>query len=152
MKYLLIVLILALYFSNCTEHGNCFSVTVEYSSPWASPVKYSLTESSIIVNGVKSNKDVKTQTVYSRNLSKSESDSIFAFLQKTSYDTLNDHYENEHFFDGTTIIFDIKGCGLKSKTIRTYMRSTAITDSLEILVQRKVQDKRYQWNSYLNGE
>ena len=139
-------------FSCKTDGRKSFSLTIEYSSPWAYPTKYTLTQNSIIVNGVSKRNDRQTKDVYQRKLTKNESDSIYTFLKSITYDTLKDSYQNPNFFDGTDIIFKISGEQLKSKKVLVYMRSTKVTDTLQHLMQRQVLNNKYKWDNYFKDE
>ena len=139
-------------FSCKTDDRKSFSLSLEYSSPWAYPTKYTLTQNSITVNGVLQRSDKQTKDVYKRELTKNESDSIYNFLKSVTYDTLKESYQNPNFFDGTDIIFMISGEQHKSKKVLVYMRSTKVTDTLEFLVQGQVLTTKYKWNNYYNDE
>lgn len=139
-------------FSCKTDGGKSFSLSIEYSSPWAYPTKYILTQNSIIVNGVSKRSDKQTKNVYKRILKKNESDSIYTFLKSIVYDTLKDSYQNPNFFDGTDVIFKISGEKLKSKKVLVYMSSTKVTDTLEHLIQREVLINKFKWDNYDKNE
>lgn len=138
---------------NCKTDGRkSFSISIEYSSPWAYRTKYNLTQNSIIVNGTEKRNDRLTKDVYKRLLTKAESDSIYTFLKSIPYDTLKDSYQNPNFYDGTDIIFKINGQQLKSKKVLLYMRSTQMTDTLEKLVQTQVLNDSFKYKNYYKDE
>ncbi len=145
MKPITILFLLTIFmmFGCKTEDRKSFTLSIEYSSPWAYSTKYILTQSSIIVNGVSKRSDKQTKDVYKRVLTKNQSDSIYTFLKSIPYDTLKDSYENQNFFGGTDIIFKISGDQLKSKRVLVYMCSTKVTDTLQRLVQRQVLTDKY---------
>lgn len=152
-KIILFLLALSfLTFSCKTDGRKSFSLSIEYSSPWAYPTKYTLTQNSIVVNGVSKRSDREPKVVYKRLLTKNESDSIYSFLKSITYDTLKDSYQNPNFYDGTDIIFKINGERLKSKKVLVYMRSTKVTDTLQHLVQSQVLTAKYKWDNYYNEE
>ncbi|MFT4019363.1 MAG: hypothetical protein QM668_20530 [Agriterribacter sp.] len=155
MKLIIVLFLITasfLMFACKTDGRKSFSLSIEYSSPWAYPTKYTLTQNSIIVNGVSKRSDRQIKEVYKRALTKNESDSIYTFLKSISYDTLKDRYQNPNFFDGTNIILKISGEELKSKKVLVYMRSTKITDTLQHLVQGQVLTDKYKWDNYYKDE
>lgn len=139
--------------SGCKSDGRkSFSVSIEYSSPWAYSTTYKLTQNYITVTGTEKRSDRNIKEVYKRALAKAESDSIYSFLKSIRYDTLKDRYENPGFYDGTDIIFKITGDKLKSKKVLVYMRSTQMTDTLENLVQKEVSNERFRYKNYYSEE
>lgn len=150
MKLIIIPFLFTLVFltTGCNmENRKTFTISVEYSSPWGYPAKYSLTQNSIIVTGNKKGSNGKSGELYKRLLTKVESDSIYHFLKSLPYDTLKMSYQNPGFFDGTDVILKISGEGLKSKRVLVYMTSTPVTDTLEILLQNQVLDSRYRYEN-----
>ncbi|QEC68778.1 hypothetical protein FRZ67_16235 [Panacibacter ginsenosidivorans] len=150
MRLLINLFLLAisfLTFSCKTNSRKSFSISIEYSSPWAYPTKYNLTQNSIIVNGTEKRSDRHTKDVYKRLLTQAESDSIYNFLKSISYDTLKDSYQNPNFYDGTGIIIKINGQQLKSKKVLVYMCSTHMTDTLQNLMQRQVLNNKYKYEN-----
>ena len=147
------MLTLCFFAFNCKmSNRKSFSLSVEYYSPWTTPLKYYLTQNSITINGAKNVKNARIQNLYTRTLTKNESDSIYKLLRGLSYDTLKADYQNENWFDGTTVIFKIRGQGLKSKKVLVYMCSTAITDTLENLMQSKVFNNRFKIENFYKEE
>jgi len=135
-----------------TEGRKSFSISIEYSSPYAYPTKYSLTQNSIVVTGTEKRSDRKIREIYKRVLTKVESDSIYRFLKSIPYDTLKEIYQNPTFFDGTDVIFKISGQELKSKKVLVYMCSTPITDTLKAFMQSKVLNNRYKYKNLYKDE
>lgn len=155
MRILLNLFLLTIYFltfSCKTNSRKSFSISIEYSSPWAYPTKYNLTQNSIVVNGTEKRNDRQTKDVYKRLLTQAESDSIYSFLKSLPYDTLKDSYQNPHFYDGTDIIFKINGQQLKSKKVLVYMCSTPMTDTLKNLVQRQVLIDKYKYENFYKNQ
>ena len=143
---------IALTFGCKTDGRKSFSVSIEYSSPWAYPTKYKLTQNYIIVTGTEKRSDRNIKEVYKRLLTKAEGDSIYSFLKSIPYDTLKDQYQNPNFYEGTDIIFKINGDKLKSKKVLLYMRSTQVTDTLEKLVQTQVLNDSFKYKNYYKDE
>ena len=135
-----------------TEGRKSYSISIEYSSPWAYPRKYSLTENSIVVTGTEKRSDRKIREIYKRVLTKVESDSIYHFLKSIPYDTLKESYQNPNFFDGTDVVFKISGQELKSKKVLVYMLSTPVTDTLEAFMQSQVLNNRYKYENLYKDE
>jgi len=155
MRLIAILFLFTLSFltTGCKTNGRkSFSISVEYSSPWAYPTKYSLTQNYIIVTGAEKRGDRKIREIYKRVLTEVESDSIYHFLKSIPYDTLKESYQNPNFFDGTDVIFKISGQELKSKKVLVYMCSTPITDTLENFVQNQVLTNRYKYENLYKEE
>jgi len=152
MKSIIAILLLLAVFSmlpGCMSDGRkSFSLSIVYSSPWGFPLKYQLTQQSIIVNKISDKNGKVVKEVYIRYLKKGESDSIYNFLRSIPYDTLKKSYENLSYFDGIDKIIAIRGKKMPSKRVLVYMCATRITDTLESLVQNLVLTegfKRENW-------
>ncbi|NNV57688.1 hypothetical protein [Limnovirga soli] len=116
---------------------------MEYSS-WGYSTKYCLTQDSILLKVNKNVVEKKMEDLYSRALTKKESVKIYQFLTSLSYDTLKDEYIKQGIYDATDIRVQLYGDGLHSKNVLLYISTTAITDTIEKLVQRHILDTNFQ--------
>ena len=112
-----------------------FTVRLNCYSPWGFPVEYKLTERGLLIlSDTQTNAAFSTyKEIYKKDISSTESDSIYQYLRSTPYDTLKSEY-GHNILDGTTRIINLSGYKLKSKQIIIHESSTDITfDILEIV-------------------
>lgn len=138
-RYLLSLLFLSL---SCNiRNSDRFDIKIVYSSAWGPQCYYYLNEEGIKVFG---DKNGKRTNVYKRNLSSTDKDSIFLCLSKINFDTLQPIYEDNTWFDGTTVNYTIKFRSSVSKDVMVYMTATAATDSLKGLLDKYILDLKYK--------
>lgn len=146
-KLSVLILIIVLSFHCKPEKRKLFVVSVDYYPAWGyRPVRYELSQDSAFVQILKTEFD-SGSNLYSRSLTKKESDSIYQLLQTMSLDTLKNEYKMNNVYDATDVHFNISGEGLPSKKIEMYVCSTTITDTLENLIQSKVLDNRFKYKN-----
>ena len=131
-----LLIIVSLFFILAANPGRKkFTVRLNCYSPWGFPVEYKLTERGLLIlSDTQTNAAFSTyKEIYKKDISSTESDSIYQYLRSTPYDTLKSEY-GHNILDGTTRIINLSGYKLKSKQIIIHESSTDITyDILEIV-------------------
>lgn len=127
VKGALILLICLFLIASANPGRKKFTVRLSCYSPWGFPIEYKLTERGLLIlSDTQSNAAFSAyKEIYKKELTATESDSIYQYLRSTPYDTLNSVY-GQNILDGTTIWINLAGYKLKSKQIEIHGSSTDI--------------------------
>lgn len=97
--------------------------------------KYSLNHNRIKVDISNDYRFRTYTTVYKRQITQQQSNSIYLFLASLYLDTLKIGYNNLSIYDATHTTFKISGIGIKVEQTTTYAYSTNLTDTLTKMLE-----------------
>ena len=147
---LIIVTILSLLTINCRTSSNRVSIEIRHFAGAMGLTIYYLIGDKFVQVGTNCDfENCKRKTVYKRELTRGQSDSLFSILQSLRLDTLKNSYKPKGMIlDGLVSSIKIAGTGLPNKEIDIDNVDLPTTERLYRAIDKLILTKQYRFYSF----